>query len=157
MLLLERSVRRAEKTAGPNDISGHADTRPPTTNELIMAKTDRKWKARDMAPVEDKHLNPLGRIHSMLSESHGSRRRAEAVLAMHCTGIYALVRLLGNSEAFRDVQANCESVEPGHWPLNGQITDGLFTALLMLSARAEELSQSLPEKGGRGRIDATSE
>ncbi len=71
--------------------------------------------------------------------------RAEAVLAMHCAGIHALVRLLGHSEAFRDVQASCQSVEPGHWPLNGQITEGLFTALLMLSERAAALSQSLPD------------
>ncbi len=48
--------------------------------------------------------------------------RAEAMLAMHCTGIHALARLLANSEAFRDVQANCQTVEPGHWPLNGHIT-----------------------------------
>ncbi|MFC4525514.1 hypothetical protein ISN76_04600 [Dyella halodurans] len=44
------------------------------------------------------------------------------MLAMHCTGIHALARLLANSEAFRDVQANCQTVEPGHWPLNGHIT-----------------------------------
>jgi hypothetical protein len=81
----------------------------------------------------------------MITESHGARARAEAMLAMHCTGIHALARLLANSEAFRDVQANCQTVEPGHWPLNGHITDGLFTALLVLSERAEELSQSLPE------------
>ncbi len=111
-----------------------------------MAKTDHTWGTRDFAPIGDTHLNPLGRIHWVLSECHGARQRAEAMLAMHCTGIHALVRLLGNSEAFRDMQANCQSVEPGHWPLNGHITEGLFTALLMLSERAEALSQSLPDK-----------
>jgi hypothetical protein len=118
----------------------------PTTDESIMAKTKHKGGARDFAPIGDKRLNPLGRMHCMLSECHGARMRAEAVLAMHCAGIHALVRLLGNSETFRDVQANCQSVETGHWPLNGQITEGLFTALLMLSERAAELSQSLPDK-----------
>jgi hypothetical protein len=49
--------------------------------------------------------------------------------------------MLANSEAFRDVQANSQSVEPGHWPLKGQVTDGLFTALLVLSERAEAPSQ----------------
>jgi hypothetical protein len=39
-------------------------------------------------------------------------------------------------------------VEPGHWPLNGEVTDGLFTALLVLSERAEALSQSLPDASG---------
>ena len=110
-----------------------------------MAQTDPKQSAREFEPIDDKHLNPLGRVHWMASESRGARARAEATLAMHCTGIHALERLLANSEAFRDVQANCQTVEPGHWPLNGQITDSLFTALLMLSERAEGLSQSLPD------------
>ena len=111
-----------------------------------MAQSDYRHRAHEAEPVDDKRLNPLGRVHWMITESRGARARAEATLAMHCTGIHALVRLLGNSEAFRDMQANCQSVEPGHWPLNGQITEGLFTALLMLSERAEALSQSLPEK-----------
>jgi hypothetical protein len=45
-------------------------------------------------------------------------------------------------KAKRLVQANCKTVEPGHWPLNGRITDGLFTALLVLGERAEALSRS---------------
>jgi hypothetical protein len=110
-----------------------------------MAQSDHQPTAHDVESINDKHLNPLGRIHWMLAESRGARARAEAILAMHCSGIHALARLLANSEAFRDVQANCQSVEPGHWPLNGQISDGLFTALLLLSERAEALSQSLPE------------
>jgi hypothetical protein len=111
-----------------------------------MAQTDNTQSARDVEPTEHKPLNPLGRVHWMVSESRGARARAEATLAMHCTGIHALARLLANSEAFRDVQANSQSVEPGHWPLNGQITDGLFTALLVLSERAEALSASLPDR-----------
>jgi hypothetical protein len=118
-----------------------------------MAKTDRKRRAHPVEPIGHKHLNPLGRLHWMLSESHGTRAHVEAVLAMHCTGIHALARLLANSETLRDVQANCESVAPGHWPLNGQITDGLFTALLVLSEQAEMLSQSLPDKSGATRPD----
>ena len=114
-----------------------------------MTQTDHTQSARDVEPpIDDKRLNPLGRIHWMVSESRGARARAEATLAMHCTGIHALARLLANSEAFRDVQTNSQSVEPGHWPLNGQITDGLFTALLVLSERAEALSQSLPDASG---------
>ncbi|WP_445145833.1 hypothetical protein [Dyella sp. Tek66A03] len=54
----------------------------------------------------------------MVAESRGARARAEATLAVHCTGVHALARLLANSQ----------SVEPGRWPLKGQITDGLFTA-----------------------------
>jgi hypothetical protein len=110
-----------------------------------MNQADDQPGARDVEPSDENHLNPLGRIHWMMSESRGPRARAEATLAMHCAGIHALARLLANSEAFRDVQANCQSVEPGHWPLNGQVTDGLFTALLVLSERAEALSQSLPD------------
>ena len=110
-----------------------------------MAQTDPQPGARKFGRSDDKHLNPLGRVHWMVSESRGTRARAEATLAMHCTGIHALARLLANSETFRDVQANSQSVEPGHWPLNGHITDGLFTALLVLSERAEALSQSLPD------------
>jgi hypothetical protein len=113
-----------------------------------MAQTDHQPSPGDVEPNDDLRLNPLGRIHWMMAESRGARARAEATLAMHCTGIHALARLLGNSEAFRDVQANCQSVEPGHWPLNGQVTDGLFTALLVLSERAEALSQSLPDASG---------
>jgi hypothetical protein len=56
--------------------------------------------------------------------------------------------LLANSKAFRDGQAHCQSVEPDHWPLSGQVTDGSFTALLVLSERAEGLSQSLPDASG---------
>jgi hypothetical protein len=111
---------------------------------MIMAQTDHRQSAHDAKPMDAKRLNPLGRVHWMITESHGARARAEATLAMHCTGIHALARLLANSEAFRDVQANCKTVEPGHWQLNGHITDGLFTALLVLSERAEQLSQTLP-------------
>jgi hypothetical protein len=32
-----------------------------------------------------------------------------------------------------------------HWPLNSQIIDGRFTDLLVLSDRAEALSQALPD------------
>jgi hypothetical protein len=111
----------------------------------MAKKSHRKQHSCHPESIGEKQLNPLGRIHWMLSASHGPRARAETVLTMHCTGIHALARLLANSEALRDIQANCESVEPGHWPLNGEITDGLFTALLILSERAEQLSQSLPD------------
>jgi hypothetical protein len=111
----------------------------------MAKKSHRKQHPRQAEPVGKKQLNPLGRHHWMLSASHGPRARAETVLTMHCTGIHALARLLANSEALRDLQANCESVEPGHWPLNGEITHGLFTALVMLSERAESLSHLLPD------------
>ncbi|WP_266184246.1 hypothetical protein [Dyella humicola] len=120
-----------------------------------MAQSNHRPSAHDAEPMDDKHLNPLGRVHWMITESRGARARAEATLAMHCTGIHALARLLANSEAFRDVQANSQSVEPGHWPLNGHITDGLFTALLALSERAEQLSQSLPGVPGGGQSGKT--
>lgn len=113
-----------------------------------MAKTKSRQKVRDNGSVGDKPLNPLGDIHWRLTERRGRRARAEAVLAMHCTGIHALARLLANSEALRDVQANCQGVDPSHCPLNGQITSGLFTALLVLSEHAETLSLSLPEPPG---------
>jgi hypothetical protein len=118
---------------------------PSTTSELIMAKNPRKQKARDVGPLDQKPLNPLGDTNWRLTGRHGPRARAEAVLTMHCTGIHALARLLANSETLRDVQANCTNVAPGHWPLNGNITHGLFTALLSLSERAEALSVSLPD------------
>jgi hypothetical protein len=116
--------------------------------ELTMVQTNQQPNAGDVESSDDPRLNPLGRLHWMMAKSRGARARAEAALAMHCTGIHALARLLGNSEAFRDVQANCQTVEPGQWPLNGQVTDGLFTALLVLSERAEALSQSLPDTSG---------
>jgi hypothetical protein len=110
-----------------------------------MAKTPRKQRARNVGPFDQKPLNPLGDIHWRLIERRGPRARAEAILTMHCTGIHALARLLANSETLRDVQANCDSVDPGHWPLNGNITQGLFSALLALSERAEALSVSMPD------------
>jgi hypothetical protein len=56
------------------------------------------------------------------------------------------VRLLGNCEAFHDMQANCQSVERDDWPLDAKITEGLFSGSLMLGERAVELSQSLPDR-----------
>jgi hypothetical protein len=38
------------------------------------------------------------------------------------------------------VQANCATVEPGHWPLDPATTEGLFAALYYLSEQAELLA-----------------
>ena len=106
-----------------------------------MAKSDHKARAQDFEPSDVKRFNPLGRAHYLIRQDMSAQERAEAVLAMHCSGITALTRLLANSEAFRELNANCQTVEACHWPLDGQITEGLFAALLLLSEKAAELSE----------------
>jgi hypothetical protein len=68
-----------------------------------------------------------------------------AFLGRLCLGIHAISRILTSIDAFCELQTTCESSEPGHWPLQGNITEGLFAALYFLGEEAEALTQPLPD------------
>ena len=51
-------------------------------------------------------------------------------------GIHALTCTLANSEAFRGLQETCDPTDPTQMPFGAQLTEGLFTALYMLSEQA---------------------
>jgi hypothetical protein len=102
-----------------------------------MAKPDHKGAAHAGTPI-----NPLSRPYWTLAYTDPSRHEA-ATLAGITTAIHTLARVLSNSEAFRDLQANCEDVEPGCAPLDTRTTEGLFAALYFLSEQAQSLSQTL--------------
>jgi hypothetical protein len=104
-----------------------------------MATHDHTSAAPDLARIP---INPLARPYWTLAEVPRGQEDA-AILAGITTAIRCLARVLTNSEAFRDIHANCESdtVEPGHCPLDAPTTDGLFAALYFLSEQAEGLSQ----------------
>jgi hypothetical protein len=87
-----------------------------------------------------KPTNPLSRPFWTLALVGDPREERPARLAGISMGIYALSRLLANNEALRDTQANSQAVEPGHWPLAPDLTEGLFAALYFLSEHAESLS-----------------
>ena len=65
-------------------------------------------------------------------------------------GMHALVRILANNEAFRAMQESCDAVEPGHWPLDAQITESLFAALYMLSEHAEQACLAMMDEVDTG-------
>lgn len=106
-----------------------------------MAKPDHTSVAHDDAPAL---TNPLSRPYWTRTCATPGQHDA-ATLAGITIAVHTLARVLANSEAFRDIQANCQTIEPGHLPLNASTTEGLFAALYFLSEQAERLSQlSLP-------------
>lgn len=91
--------------------------------------------------------NPLSRPHP--SRLHAAPGQHEAAtLAGITVAIHALARVLANHESFRDIQANCQSVEAGCQPLDAPTAEGLFAALYFLSEQAEGLAQT-PEPAPR--------
>lgn len=104
------------------------------------------------APHEAAPSNPLSRLHP--SRLHAAPGQYEAAtLAGITVAIHALARVLANHESFRDVQANCQSVEAGCLPLDAPTAEGLFAALYFLSEQAEGLAQ-MPEAAQRDPGDA---
>jgi hypothetical protein len=106
-----------------------------------MANADHTVPARPYASTDKRPTNPLGRPYWTLSLAKNAKQAEAARLAGINTGIQAISRILANSEAFRVVQANCSAVEPGHWPLEADITEGLFAALYFLGEHAMHLTQ----------------
>jgi hypothetical protein len=102
---------------------------------------DHTASARPSEP-HGKSTNPLGRpfwTHSVIDDASES---AAATLAGMTMGLSALARILANNEAYREAQKSDQDVEPGYWPLEAQVTEGLFAALYFLSEQAEILGQS---------------
>ncbi|MFC4527405.1 hypothetical protein ISN76_13325 [Dyella halodurans] len=54
-----------------------------------------------------------------------------------CIGLQAVTRILANSDTLRVIQSKCEAMEPGSWPLDREVTEGMFAALYFLSEQAE--------------------
>ena len=108
-----------------------------------MAKPDHTSAARERVPT-----NPLSRVYWTRAEAAPGDHDA-ATLAGITIAVHALARVLANNEALRDVQANSESVEPGYYPLEAPVTEGLFAALYFLSEQAEQLAQPLDPSPGR--------
>jgi len=106
-----------------------------------MAKPDHTASARPYVSAA-KPTNPLGRPFWTQALAVEPAQRIPTTLAGITMGLHALARILANNEAFRDAQANYQSVEPGHWPLDAQMTEGLFAALYFLSEQAEALSHA---------------
>jgi hypothetical protein len=106
-----------------------------------MAKPDHTVSAR---PDEllGKSTNPLGRPFWTQTIADDTEQSAFATLAGMTMGLSSLARILANSEAYREAQKHNQSVEPGYWPLDAQVTEGLFAALYFLSEQAEVLSHS---------------
>ncbi|MFC4762432.1 hypothetical protein [Dyella koreensis] len=112
-----------------------------------MAKPDHTASARPyVSPA--KPTNPLGRPFWIEALAAESGQRVPATLVGIAMGLHALTRILANNEALRDTQVHSQRVEPGHWPLDAQTTEGLFAALYVLSERAEVLSQALLDVPG---------
>jgi hypothetical protein len=110
-----------------------------------MANADHTVHAHPYASTEKRPTNPLGRPYWTLSLAKNAKQAEAARLAGLNTGIQAVSRILANSEAFRVVQANCSPVEPGYWPLEADITEGLFAALYFLGEQAMHLTQPSPD------------
>jgi hypothetical protein len=106
-----------------------------------MANADHTIPARPYGSPEKRPTNPLGRPYWALSLAKNAKLVEATRLAALNTGIQAVSRILANSEAFRVVQADCGPVEPGHWPLEADITEGLSAALYFLGEHAMHLTQ----------------
>jgi len=105
-----------------------------------MAKADHKARTRPDVAVhrQRKPTNPLGRQIWTLESSGTFKQRLPGTCATLTRGVQALVRVLANNEALRATQASSDAVEPGDWPFDDQLTEGLFAALYMLSEHAEQ-------------------
>ena len=106
-----------------------------------MANPDHTAAPRINAP---RPTNPLSRPYWTRTDA-GPDEHDTATLAGLTTAIHALARVLTNSEAFRDLQANSQTdtLDPACRPLDTPTTEGLFAALYFLSEQAEQLSQPL--------------
>ena len=81
--------------------------------------------------------NPLGRPFWTMSLAKDGDKFRSARIAGLCMGIQAVTRTLTNSDIFRVIQSKCEEMEPGNWPLDSEVTEGMFAALYFLSEQAE--------------------
>jgi hypothetical protein len=101
-----------------------------------MAKSHHKEVASTGTPT-----NPLARPFWTQAYADPSDYDAASLVGI-TMAISSLVRLLANSEAFRDLHTHSDDIEPGCTPLDARTTEGLFAALYFLSEQAEQLSQS---------------
>jgi hypothetical protein len=106
-----------------------------------MANADHTVPARPYASTEKRPTNPLGRPYRTLTLAKNAKQAEAARVAGINTGIQAVSRILANSEAFRVVQANCSPIESGQWPLEADVTEGLFAALYFPGEHAMHLTQ----------------
>jgi len=105
-----------------------------------MDAHDHKTHSRP-APSRALPTNPLGHPFGVpLFIEHAPQREAMQLVSL-CRGMHAVVRILANSDLFRDIQINCADVEPGYWPLDADLTQGLFAALHVMSEQADTLTQ----------------
>lgn len=103
-----------------------------------MATVDHTAAARPSAPNgATRPTNPLGRPFWTLSLAKDGDQRRPARIAGLCMGIQAVTRILANSDSFRVIQSKCAEMESGNWPLDSEVTEGLFAALYFLSEQAE--------------------
>ena len=114
-----------------------------------MATIDHTADARPDAPsAVTRPTNPLCRPFWTLSRAKDGDTFRSARIAGLCMGIQAVTRILVNSDTFRDIQSKCEAMEPGNWPLDSEVTEGMFAALYFLSEQAElACKASLDELG----------
>ncbi|WP_266183986.1 hypothetical protein [Dyella humicola] len=81
--------------------------------------------------------NPLCRPFWTFSRAKDGDKFRSARIAGLCMGIQAVTRILVNSDTFRVIQSKCREMEPGNWPLDSEVTEGMFAALYFLSEQAE--------------------
>ena len=103
-----------------------------------MATVDHTAAASPSAPNGvTRPTNPLGRPFWILSLAKDGDTFRSARIAGLCMGIQAVTRILANSDTFRVIQSRCSEMEPGNWPLDSEVTEGMFAALYFLSEQAE--------------------
>ena len=103
-----------------------------------LATVDHTAAARPSAPNGvTRPTNPLGRPFWTLALAKDADKFRAARITGLCMGIQAVTRILSNSDTFRVIQSKCEEMEPGNWPLNSDVTEGMFAALYFLSEQAE--------------------
>ena len=114
-----------------------------------MATVDHTAAASPSAPIGvTRPTNPLSRPFWTLSRAKDGDTFRSARIAGLCMGIQAVTRILVNSDTFRVIQSKCDAMEPGNWPLDSEVTEGLFAALYFLSEQAElACRSSLDELG----------
>lgn len=103
-----------------------------------MAKPDHTAPARPATAQRSyrKPTNPLGRPYWMLDPSADRAQQLAATCAALTHGVHMLARVLTNNEAFRELQESCSPNDPTQTPFGAQVTEGLFTALYLLSEQA---------------------
>ncbi|HLY26404.1 MAG TPA: hypothetical protein VKQ72_08700 [Aggregatilineales bacterium] len=114
------------------------ERRSPQGNGLFWLLCQNRDGAQFTPYRQRKPTNPLGRQIWTLEATGPSKQRLPGTCATLTRGVHTLVRVLANNEALRATQASSDAVEPGDWPFDDQITEGLFAALYMLSEHAEK-------------------